>query len=108
MNDEKITTLDMFQLLREDIKSSEARLLADMQKLTEDIKSSEERLLADMQKQFSESRSDIHALEDRLRKVEEAVAGKKAVITFQKTLMDWLFRIAAAVGVGGAIKAFFS
>ncbi|MCE2413917.1 hypothetical protein J4G07_07935 [Candidatus Poribacteria bacterium] len=53
MNDEKITTLDMFQLLREDIKSSEARLLAD-----------------------------IHGLEDRLRKVEEAVAGKKAVTTF--------------------------
>ena len=40
MNDEQITTLDMFQLLREDIKSSEARLLADMQKLGEDIKSS--------------------------------------------------------------------
>ena len=97
MNDEKITTLDMFQLLREDIKSSEARLLADMQKIREDIKSSEARLLA-----------DIHGLDDRLRKVEEAVAGKKAVTTFQKTLMDWLFRIAAAVGVGGAIKAFFS
>ncbi len=77
MNDEKITTLDMFQLLREDIKSSEARLLSDMQKIREDIKSSEARLL-----------SDIHALEDRLRKVEEAVAGKKAVTTFQKTLMD--------------------
>ena len=77
MNDEKITTLDMFQLLREDIKSSEARLLADTQKIREDIKSSEARLL-----------SDIHALEDRLRKVEEAVAGKKAVTTFQKTLMD--------------------
>ena len=71
MNDEKITTLDMFQLLREDIKSSEARLLADMQKIREDIKSSEARLLA-----------DIHGLEDRLRKVEEAVAGKKAVTTF--------------------------
>lgn len=97
MNDEKITTLDMFQLLREDIKSSEARLLADMQKIREDIKSSEARLL-----------SDIQGLEARLRKVEEAVVGKKAVTTFQKTLMDWLFRIAAAVGVGGAIKAFFS
>lgn len=80
MNDEKIMTLDMFQLLREDIKSSEARLLADMQKIREDIKSSEARLL-----------SDIHGLEDRLRKVEEAVAGEKAVTTFQKTLMDWLF-----------------
>ena len=79
MNDEKITTLGMFQLLREDIKSSEARLL-----------------------------SNIHDLEDRLGKVEEAVAGRKAGTTFQKTLMDWLFRIAAAVGVGGAIKAFFS
>ncbi|MDE0555873.1 MAG: hypothetical protein OXI24_16770 [Candidatus Poribacteria bacterium] len=108
MNEEKITTLDMFQLLREDIKSSEARLLTDTQKLSEDIKSSEARLLTDTQKQFSEVRSDIHALEDRLRKVEEAVAGKKAVTTFQKTLMDWLFRVAAAVGVGGAIKAFFS
>ncbi len=64
MNDEKITTLDMFQLLRKDIKSSETRLL-----------------------------SDIHALEDRLRKVEEAVAGKKAVTTFQRTLMDWLFQL---------------
>lgn len=30
MNDEKITTLDMFQLLREEIKSSEARIPADM------------------------------------------------------------------------------
>ena len=101
MNEEKITTRDMFQLLREDIKASEART-------REDIKASEARTLAAMQKQFSEVRSDIHGLDERLRKVEEAVAGKKAVTTFQKTLMDWVFRIAAAVGVGGAIKAFFS
>ena len=86
MNDEKITTLDMFKVLREDIKSLETRMLAE----------------------FSEVQSDIHALDDRLRKVEEAVAGKKAVTTFQKTLIEWIFRIAAAVGVGGAIKAFFS
>ena len=90
MNDDTITTLDMFKLLREDIKSVESRILSDMQN------------------QFSEIRSDIHALDERLRKVEEAVAAKKAVSTFQKTLMDWLFRVAAAVGVGGAIKAFFS
>ena len=80
----------MFQLLREDIKSVEARLVMDMQQ------------------QFSEVRSDIQGVDERLRKVEEAVAGKKAVATFQTTLMDWVFRIAAAVGVGGAIKAFFS
>ena len=86
MNDDQITTLDMFKLLREDIKSLESRLVMDMQDI----------------------QSDIQSLEARLRNVEEAVAGKKAVSTFQKTLMDWLFRIAAAVGVGGAIKAFFS
>ena len=86
MTDEKITTLDMFKLLREDIKSSESRILAEVAAV----------------------RSDVHALDERLRKVEEAVAGKKAVTTFQKTLLDWVFRIAAAVGVGGAIKAFFS
>ena len=90
MNEDQITTLDMFKLLREDIKSFESRIVSDMQN------------------QFSEIRADIHALDERLRKVEETVAGKKAVSTFQKTLMDWLFRIAAAVGVGGAIKAFFS
>ena len=108
MNDDQISTLDMFQLLREDIKASEART-------REDIKASEARIQADMQKQFSDMqqqfsavRSDIQGLDERLRKVEEAVAGKKAVATFQKTLMDWVFRIAAAVGVGGAIKAFFS
>ena len=86
MNDDQITTLDMFKLLREDIKSLETRLVLNMQDL----------------------RGDIQSLDERLRKVEEAVAGKKAVSTFQKTLMDWLFRIAAAVGVVGAIKAFFS
>ena len=90
MNEDQITTLDMFKLLREDIKSFESRIISDMQN------------------QFSEIRADIHALDERLRKVEEAVAGRKAVSTFQKTLMDWLFRVAAAVGVGGAIKAFFS
>ena len=97
MNDEKITTLDMFQLLREDIKASEARIQAGIHLLREDV-----------QQQFSEVRSDIHGLDGRLRKVEEAVAGKKAVATFQKTIVEWLFRIAAAVGLGGAIKAFLS
>ena len=86
MNEEKITTLDMFRMLREDTRT-----------IREDIKSSEARIRADMQ-----------FLDARMRKVEEAVAGKKAVSTFQKTLMEWLFRVAAAVGVGGAIKAFFS
>ena len=86
MNEDQITTLDMFKLLREDIKSLETRLVVDIQDL----------------------RSDIQSLEERMRNVEEAVAGKKAVSIFQKTLMDWLFRIAAAVGVGRAIKAFFS
>ena len=86
MSDEKITTLDMFKLLREDIKSAESRILADTRALDERLQN----------------------VGERLRKVEEAVAGKKAVSTFQKTLVEWLFRLAAAVGVGGAIKAFFS
>ena len=86
MNDEKITTLDMFKLLREDIKSAESCILAD-------TRASDERL---------------QNVKERLRKIAEAVAGKKAVSTFQKTLVEWLFRLAAAVGVGGAIKAFFS
>ncbi|MDE0428000.1 hypothetical protein F4Y59_11955 [Candidatus Poribacteria bacterium] len=82
VNDNQLTTKDMFEILRSDISEVKA--------------------------QISEVRSDIHALDDRLRRVEETVAGTKAVATYQRQLVDWLFRIAAVIGVGGALKAFLS
>ena len=107
MNDEKITTLDMFQILREEMKlmRDEIKSVRDeMKSVREEIKESETRLRGEIQ----HLREDVQSIDRRLRVVEDAVAGKKAVSTFQKTIMDWLFRVAAAVGVGGAIKAFFS
>lgn len=90
----------MFQILREDMK-----LMRDeIKSVREKIKESETRLRGKIQ----HPREDVQSIDRRLRVVEDAVAGKKAVSTFQRTLMDWLFRVAAAVGVGGAIKAFFS
>ena len=82
MNENQLTTKDMFEILRSDI--------------------------LEVKSQVSEVRSDIQALDDRLRNVEAAVAGTKAVATYQNRLIDWVFRIAAMIGVGGAIKAFFS
>ena len=97
MNDNQITTKDMFEILRSDISEVKSQLSSDISEVKSQLSSD-----------ISEVRSDIHALDDRLRKVEEAVAGTKAVATYQKQLVDWLFRIAAVIGVGGAIKAFFS
>ena len=82
MSENQLTTKDMFEILRSDI--------------------------LEVKSQVSEVRSDIQALDDRLRNVEAAVAGTKAVATYQNRLIDWVFRIAAMIGVGGAIKAFFS
>ena len=121
MNDGTITTKEMFELLRSDIQNQSSELKAQITDLKTDI--SDVRLeleteiadvrselkteIADVRSELSGVRSDIQSLDDRLRNVETAVAGTAAVATYKKTLLiDWLFRIAATVGVGGAIKAF--
>ena len=86
MNDDQLTTKDMFEILRSDISEFKAQVAADIAAV----------------------RSDLHALDERLRRVEETVAGTKAVTTYQKQIVDWLFRVAALIGVGGAVKAFLS
>ena len=86
MNDDQLTTKDMFEILRSDISEFKAQVAADIAAV----------------------RSDLHALDERLRRVEETVAGTKAVATYQKQIVDWLFRVAALIGVGGAVKAFLS
>ena len=140
MNDNTITTKEMFELLRSDIQNQSSELKAqiadvksDMQtqvadiqtqitdvksdiqtQITDvkaqitDVKSDMQTQIADVKTQIVDVRSDTQSIDDRLRNVEAAVAGTTAVSTYKKTLVDWLFRIAAAVGVGGAIKAFFS
>ena len=104
MNNDTITTKGMFELLRSDIQNQSSELKTQMTDLKAEV--SDVRL--ELKAQITEVRSDIQSLEDRLRNVETAVAGTTAVATYKKTLIDWLFRIAAAVGVGGAIKAFLS
>ncbi len=129
MNNDTITTKEMFELLRSDIQnqSSELKgqiteLKAEISDVRSDMKNQSSELkaeisdvrselkaeISDVRSEISGVRSDIQSLEDRLRNVETAVAGTTAVATYKKTLIDWLFRIAAAVGVGGAIKAFLS
>ena len=94
MNNESITTKEMFELLRSDIQSQSSELKAQITELKAEI---------------ADVRSDIQSLGERLRNVETAVAGTAAVATYKKKiLIDWSFRIAAAIGVGGAIKAFLS
>ena len=93
VNDNQLTTKDMFEILRSDISDLKTQVASD---------------ISDLKTQISDVRSDIHALDDRLRRVEETVAGTKAVTTYQRQLVDWLFRIAAMIGVGGALKAFLS
>ena len=103
MNDDTITTKEMFELLRSDIQNQSSELKAQITDLKADISDVRSELKADI----SDVRSDIQSLDDRLRNVETAVAGTTAVATYKKTLLiDWLFRIAATIGVGGAIKAF--
>ena len=92
MNNDTITTKEMFELLRSDIQNQSSELKAQITELKADI---------------ADVRSDIQSLDDWLRNVETAVAGTTAVATYKKTLLiDWSFRIAAAIGVVGAIKAF--
>ena len=67
MNENQLTTKDMFEILRSDI--------------------------LEVKSQISDVRSDIQALDDRLRNVEAAVTGTKAVATYQNRLVDWIFRM---------------
>ena len=110
MNDDTITTKEMFELLRSDIQNQSSELKTQITELKADIADVRSELKAgitDVRSEISDVRSDIQSLEDRLRNVETAVAGTTAVATYKKTLLiDWLFRIAATIGVGGAIKAF--
>ena len=122
MNDGTITTKEMFELLRSDIQNQSSELKAqitdlkteitdvrsDLKAQISDVRSDLKAEISDVRSEISDVRSDIQSLDDRLRNVETAVAGTTAVATYKKTLIDWLFRIAAAVGVGGAIKAFLS
>ena len=114
MNNGTITTKEMFELLRSDIQNQSSELKAQITELKADIADvrSELKDIADVRSELkadiADVRSDIQSLDDRLRNVETAVAGTTAVATYKKTLIDWLFRIAAAIGVGGAIKAFLS
>ena len=104
VNDNQLTTKDMFEILRSDISDLKTQVASDISDLKTQVASD----ISDLKTQISDVRSDIHALDDRLRRVEETVAGTKAVATYQRQLVDWLFRIAAVIGVGGALKAFLS
>jgi len=126
MNNDTITTKEMFELLRSDIQNQSSELKAEITELKADIADVRSELKADiadvrselkadiadvrseLKADIADVRSDIQSLDDRFRNVETAVAGTTAVATYKKTLIDWLFRIAAAIGVGGAIKAFLS
>ena len=133
MNDDTITTREMFELLRSDIQNQSSDLKAeiadvksDMQNQSSDLKAEIANVrselkaeiadvrtelkaeIANVKTEIADVKTEIQSVEDRLRNVETAVAGTAAVATYKKTLIDWLFRIAAAVGVGGAIKAFLS
>lgn len=132
MNDNQITTKDMFEILRADILEVKAQVSSDISDVKtqvasdisdvkadisdvkaqvsadiSDVKAQVSSDISEVKSQIGDVRSDIHALDDRLRRVEETVAGTKAVATYQKQLVDWLFRIAAVIGVGGAVKVFF-
>ena len=126
MNDNQLTTKDMFEILRSDISEVKTQMASDISEVKAQVASDISDLKAQVASDISEVktqvasdisevkteisgvRSDIRALDDRLRRVEETVAGTKAVATYQRQLVDWLFRIAAVIGVGGALKAFLS
>lgn len=95
----------MFELLRSDIKNQSSEIKAEITELKAQIAD----VRSELKAEITDVRSDIQSLDDRLRNVETAVAGTTAVATYKKTLLiDWSFRIAAAIGVVGAIKAFLS
>lgn len=115
MNDTQLTTKDMFEILRADISDIKTQVASDISEVKAqvasdilDLKTQVASDISEVKTEISGVRSDIRALDDRLRSVEETVAGTKAVATYQRQLVDWLFRIAALIGVGGALKAFLS
>ena len=108
MNDSQLTTKDMFEILRSDISEFKTQVASDISEFKTQVASDISELKTQVASDISGVRSDIQALDDRLRRVEETVAGTKAVATYQRQLVDWLFRIAAVIGVGGALKAFLS
>ena len=71
MNHNQLTTKDMFEILRSDISEFKAQVASDISELKTQVASD-----------ISNVRSDIQALDDRLRRVEETVAGTKAVATY--------------------------
>ena len=115
VNDNQLTTKDMFEILRSDISEVKTQVASDISEVKAqvasdilDLKTQVASDISEVKTEISGVRSDIRALDDRLRRVEETVAGTKAVATYQRQLVDWLFRIAAVIGVGGALKAFLS
>ena len=112
MNNDTITTKEMFELLRSDIKNQSSELktqITELKAQIADVRSDMKDQSSELKAEIADVRSDIQSLDDRLRNVETAVAGTTAVATYKKKILtDWSFRIAAAIGVGGAIKAFLS
>jgi len=107
MNDNTITTKEMFELLRSDIQNQSSELKAQITELKSEITDVRSELKSDiadarselkaeitdvrseLKSDIADARSDIQSLSDRLRNVETAVAGTAAVATYKKTLIDW-------------------
>lgn len=129
MNDENITTVEILQMIRDEIKSvheevksvrtemrdeiksvrDEVKSVRDevqrkIKSVRDEIRESETRTSAEIQR----LRKGLQGMDNRLRAVEDSAAGREAVSTFQENLGEWSFRVAAAIGLGGAIKMFFS
>ena len=95
MNDDTITTKEMFELLRSDIQNQSSELKAqitdlkaeitdarsDLKAQISDVRSELKAEISDVRSEISDVRSDIQSLDDRLRNVETAVAGTTAVAT---------------------------
>ena len=91
MNNESITTKEMFELLRSDIQNQSSELKAEITELKAqiaDVRSELKAEIADVRSELkaeiTDVRSDIQSLGDRLRSVETAVAGTTAVATYKK------------------------
>ena len=91
MNNDTITTKEMFELLRADIKNQSSELKTDITELKTQIADVRSELKADiadvrseLKADIADVRSDIQSLDDRLRNVETSVAGTTAVATYKK------------------------
>ena len=88
-------------------KAEIAEVKSELKAEIAEVKTNMQNQSSELKAEIAEVKTDVKSVDDRLRNVETAVARTTAVATYKKTLLiDWLFRIAAAVGVGGAIKAF--